>query len=865
MIGDEHEDNMTEREVMPSLPTSGQIIGALISRLGIRHPNLQDRTARRYFSANPERLVKDSSRAEIIEAMVEVLTDSGFIASPEERETNYHLAPVLASMLQWHADNWDLFRSFLRRRTMSVLPSHLPKVWEAYVRLAVIDLALRVAAHLHLAGSSPAALDLLGWASRTSRKAYLNQKRRQAGLSRKDVVDEIKVDDNTFDAWMYHGARPSNDNLTKIAKVLADNDEDSNAVGIALELRALYWVSDVATLLAEHIGAEAVDEAVGRLRRYAEEAYRIIDDQVPAEDRPEVLTVLADLGVGARIAEPLLAALIEQEPDDEWREDLRSTGMDWVRRVLSVNQSVRLGEVDALIEKTEGRLLKDWDVSNPEAYAHYRRSLELQVQGRLDEALAEVETAARLDPLDPANHFTLGSVKTGIGVERGDTALVNEGMDALWLTVALDPKWILPWTEIGSTLHHTGRSAEAVRHLRSAKSECGPLDSHYHSTLGAAYWKLGQLPKALAAFEAAIELDPEETSALVAASEIALWAGDHEKHRKYSRMAHHFGAEYGTDKIMEFLREFRQEELDNDGGAFEHDRKIAVMDAVIRLSPDDDYAHATRGLAHFAKGNDDLAIADMDAVLQFDPDHAAAYMLRGILYSYKNQWDRTAADMSELIRLRPEYATAYYHRGMAYGEQDLLDQAFVDSSEAIRLDPHHSDAYRVRGDCLRYKREYDKAIRDFDAALQLDPENVIALRSRGASYRMKGDPDLAIADYDATLRLRPEDLFAYRFRGDAYLAKGDYDQAIADFTSSLKTSPHDEIAYRSRGKAHLFKEQFELALADFEAAVRADPNSGVATYARGLTRQLLGDDDGAEKDFQRARELGYDDSDDRPE
>ena len=35
---------MIEREVTPRLPTSSQIIGALISRLGIRHPNLQDRT-----------------------------------------------------------------------------------------------------------------------------------------------------------------------------------------------------------------------------------------------------------------------------------------------------------------------------------------------------------------------------------------------------------------------------------------------------------------------------------------------------------------------------------------------------------------------------------------------------------------------------------------------------------------------------------------------------------------------------------------------------------------------------------------------------------------------------------------------------
>ena len=119
--------------------------------------------------------MKDSTRAEIIGAIAEVLTDSGFIASQQIGEDNHKPPPPLASMLQWQADNWDLFRSFLRRRTMNVLPSNRPKVWEAYVRLAIIDLALRVAAHLHLAGSSPAVLDVLGWASRTARGGFLRE------------------------------------------------------------------------------------------------------------------------------------------------------------------------------------------------------------------------------------------------------------------------------------------------------------------------------------------------------------------------------------------------------------------------------------------------------------------------------------------------------------------------------------------------------------------------------------------------------------------------------------------------------------------------------------------------------------------
>ena len=545
---------MTEHETIPPLPTSGRIIGALVARLGVKHPVLQTRTARRYFAADPEHLVKDTTKAEIIDAIAEVLTDTGFISSPQTRQSNYGSAPALSAVLQWHADNWDLMRSAVRRRTARVLPRHMPKVWEAYVRLAAIDLALRVAAHLHLLGTSPATLELLNWASVDNRGDFLNQKRRQTPLTLDDLAEALDVTNNTVDAWMYQGARPSNDNLAKLAETLAEHNTGSDTASIALELRALYWVSDVAALLAEHIGAAAVGEIVGRLRKYAEEAYRIIDDQFPAEDRPTDLTVLADLGVGARVAAPLLSALIERELDREWREDLRSTGLRWINRVISANMTAHLAEVDDHIKDTEGRLLEDWDVSSPEAYAHYRRSMELQAQGKLYEALAEVEVAARLDSLDPANHFTLGSVKTGIGVGRGDMDLVNEGLDALWLAVTLDPNWLLPWTEIGSTLYYTDRPVEAVAHLRSVKPECGPLDSYYLCTLGTAEWKLGELTRALAAFEAALELDPEETSTLLAASEIALLIGDHGKHRRYIRRAKHFGAEEGTLKIWELLR-----------------------------------------------------------------------------------------------------------------------------------------------------------------------------------------------------------------------------------------------------------------------------------------------------------------------
>ena len=77
----------------------------------------------------------------------------------------------------------------------------------------------------------------------------------------------------------------------------------------------------------------------------------------------------------------------------------------------------------------------------------------------------------------------------------------------------------------------------------------------------------------------------------------------------------------------------------------------------------------------------------------------------------------------------------------------------------------------------------------------------------------------------------------------------------------MKLNPRDPTAYFTRGNAHLFSGKLELALADFSTAVELDPTSGLSTYGRGLVRQLLDDEEGGDKDFQRARELGYDDQD----
>ena len=846
-----------ESEVSPQLPTSGQILGTLARSMGLRDPRLSSKSAQRYFSGRMKDLVTESKRSTIVQAISESLVELGFETPPKSEEATS--ASVLASFLDWHAVHWDNMRTFLLPRMHRVYPSHLATVWQAYLRLAIIDLALRVAAYLQLRGESDAALDFLDWISVSRRGSYLNQKRKDAGVSPiGDFAELVGVHENTAENWVYQGARPSDENLMKIGRALTPNGDPYGFELMVRDLRRLYWISELAETLGKYVGAEAVEDMAVRLRRYASWACLALDDSSSAKPRPSDLEELATLGAYSSLAQPLLEALAKNEADEEWKDDLNSASSDWVRRVLGVNLQVHRAEMDALIKDTGGRILEDWDIGDPRAFEHYQRSMELQLQGKMDEAIAEVEKASELDPLDPANYFTLGSYKGHLGVRNGDGELVREGLEACWIAVALDPNWIVPWTEIGWIQIEIGREREALEHLRAVSPKCGPLDSRYYAALGVALRELGDFTASLTAFESSLKLNPNDRTVAIAAAGAAVQAEDRIRFNRHRKVAHHLGDSDELDRHLELMEEVKRgfATVDTTG---DHDREIAYLDAIIKSNPGNAPAFIARGRAHFLKGEDSRAISDLNSAIRLEPSHSPAHLLRGIVYFYMKRYDRVATDMSEAIRLGSGTLNAYYYRGIAHGEQGALDLAITDLNEAIRLDPDHADAYRARGDCRRFKSEYDQAIGDFDRALRLDPESALSYRGRGAALRMMGEFDRAIADFNEALRLDSEDAFAYRFRGDAYLANGEYETAIADFDVTLSMNCTDDIAYRGRGNARLFGGELDLALADFDAAAKCNPESDLAIYGRGLVREVMGDIEGAERDYRRARELGYDD------
>jgi tetratricopeptide (TPR) repeat protein len=185
---------------------------------------------------------------------------------------------------------------------------------------------------------------------------------------------------------------------------------------------------------------------------------------------------------------------------------------------------------------------------------------------------------------------------------------------------------------------------------------------------------------------------------------------------------------------------------------FHPDIAIPDFDTAIRLDPNDTKAYVDRGAAYRASGQLDRAMADFDAAIRRDPTAAAAYTGRGRAHRAKGELDAAIADYDAAIRLDPQDRFVRLDRGAAYQAKGDIDRAIADYDEAIRLGPF-TRAYELRAGAYRAKGDLDRAIADADEAIRRNPDDAVALRERALARQAKGDTAGAAADLDAARRL----------------------------------------------------------------------------------------------------------------
>jgi len=141
-----------------------------------------------------------------------------------------------------------------------------------------------------------------------------------------------------------------------------------------------------------------------------------------------------------------------------------------------------------------------------EAYRH-------QMGGDLDGAIQLYQQSIAVHPTAEAHTF--------LGWTYSFQGRLDDAIAACKEAIAVDPDFGNPYNDIGSYLIKLGRPEEAISWLEAAIEAPRYEPRHYpHCNLGQVYWSKGELNKAIAEFERALEIEPDYAFARGALSAI---------------------------------------------------------------------------------------------------------------------------------------------------------------------------------------------------------------------------------------------------------------------------------------------------------------------------------------------------------
>jgi len=269
-------------------------------------------------------------------------------------------------------------------------------------------------------------------------------------------------------------------------------------------------------------------------------------------------------------------------------------------------------------------------------------------------------------------------VMVGLGLESHTYAAMYGNPLALW-TYAFrgnPDSWVVR-INLGEALAQQGRLADAVAQFQAA-DQLDPNQGDVHADLGKAYNQMGRLPEALSEYETALKLKPKDANLPYALGNILV----------------------RLHRIPEATERYQQ-------------------------------------------------------ALQFDPRYFAAHYALGCILLGSNRVPEAIDHLQQALQIDPGHAEVHGALGRALLQMNQLPEAANQLQLAIQLAPNDAKARTDFGVALARMRQFPEALEQFEAVLKLDPNDVEARNNLGSIFLVTGRFPEAIEQYQAALRLEP--------------------------------------------------------------------------------------------------------------
>ena len=359
----------------------------------------------------------------------------------------------------------------------------------------------------------------------------------------------------------------------------------------------------------------------------------------------------------------------------------------------------------------------------------------------------------------------------------------------------------------------------------------------------------GDVPRAEAAFQQALQADPRLAAGLVGLADVRL------------RQKRPADAEALLKRAV--ANEPKNAALQTSLGRFYFGQgrlaeAKASYDGAIRLDPKALSAHVDLAdLYATAERNPGAAIGEYRKALAIKPDYHPARL--GLALALLANGDRPGAlkELHQLASDTPTDPTAWHIIGRIHASEKRYGEAAKALTEALRVQSDFLPALMDRADVYAAAGEDRKAAVDYEQVLKRRPDDAVSRVKLGMIYQRLGETGKAEASYRAALRTNPELPPAANNLAMIELGKGrNLDEALALSRKAVALAPEVPQFHDTLGQVLRARGDRSGAIAATEKATTLEPPQAEIWYHLGRLYEEAGRKDPAVKAYRRA--LGID-------
>ena len=342
------------------------------------------------------------------------------------------------------------------------------------------------------------------------------------------------------------------------------------------------------------------------------------------------------------------------------------------------------------------------------------------------------------------------------------------------------------------------------------------------------HYRRGNRDRAIAAFQAALEMDEE------------------------------FATAYAGLAWAHFLRAAERSDPQT--------REIALQNAreAVRLSPDLAIGHLFLGAILTSQGETEEARGALEEALVLDPESAGAHRELGILLLKEGETDRALSELETALEAAPDDWFNHLSAGVALYEAARYEEAEAAFERASQLAPDSWEPFRNLAAAYQKQGRYDEAAAALQKSLKHRPQPSV-YTNLGNIYYFQGLYQKSASAFEKSVELGPNNYLRWANLGDAYRrisgreaeAAESYERAIQLLGPLLEETP-DDVTLRSRRALYLAQQgRRNEALEEAERSLALAGDSASARYRLLLAFEIAGARERALETLDTALEAGY--------